>query len=161
MAGKEVVYDNSELKKLLATFDSYNRDLTTEAKNIIYPTMREVMPGSTKGYSSEKIYFIIFNTHEYSRQHIKYWCDLWTLEKNEKLMSTASVRKYKDVCKAVSDALLEADRLGVKLIKKKEEGKHYLTDLEQYELNKMQTNNTSVEDLMEYLKSLIDSANTL
>lgn len=156
MAGKEVITNNEKLRKVLATFDNYHKDLTTEAKDLIYKTIKDSMPGSKKGYSSEKIYYLIYHVNEISRASIKYWCDQWSgTHLGEPVMGEASVRKYKDVCKAVAAALLEANTQDIKLIKSKEEDKDYLTDYQQVNVMALIQNGTAIQDLIMHLQELI------
>ncbi|BCQ35277.1 hypothetical protein ERHA55_29480 [Erwinia rhapontici] len=156
MAGKEVITNNEKLRKVLATFDNYHKDLTTEAKDLIYQTIKDAMPGSKKGYSSEKVYYLIYHVNEISRASIKYWCDQWSgIHLGEPIMGVSSVRKYKDVCKAVADALLEANRQGIKLIKSKEEDKDYLTDYQQFNVMALIQNGTAIQDVIMHLQGLI------
>lgn len=156
MAGKEVVTSNDELRSIIATFTSYRHDLTNEAKGIIRNAIDDAMPGSRNTYSGEKIFFLLCRIPEFSRASVKYWCDNWCgTHPGEPIMGDESVRKYKKVCVAVADALLEADKQGVKLIRHKEEGKTYMLDFQQHQLIELVKDGTAIEDMIQYLQSLL------
>lgn len=161
MANKEQIYDNTPFIRIAGEFSNYKNDLTPDAKGIIIDTIKENMKGSSKPYKPERIYYVVFNTLEFSREKVKYWLQHWYAKpQNADTIPPGkeTVRKIKTVAKAVADALVEADRQGVRLFKKKEDGMYYLTPVQQYKLDKMQDEGLSVQEMIKRLQAMIDDS---
>jgi len=158
MANKEKVYSNEAFIRIAGTFSNYKNDLTPEAKKIIVDTIKDNMRGSSKPYKAERIYYVIINTLDFSRDRVRYWLQHWYGKQRDpdaKPVGDETVRKIKTVSRAVANALVEADSQGIRLFKKKEEGMYYLSPVQHYEMDKMQDEGLSAQEMIKRLEAMI------
>ncbi|MGY0162942.1 hypothetical protein [Edwardsiella tarda] len=163
MANKEKIHDNAQFINIAGKFSNYRKDLTHEAKIIIIDTIRSHMKGSRKPYKPERIYYVVFNSLKFSKEIVRYWLQHWFARyDNGKIIlpRIETVRKIKTIAKAVSDALVEADRNGIRIFKRKEEGMHYLTSVQQYEIRRMMSEGLPTQNIIKALQEIIDDVNT-
>ncbi|EPJ5531496.1 hypothetical protein PWK94_005293, partial [Serratia marcescens] len=70
MAGKQQKTDNSKFISIAGNNSKYS-DLTTEGKAIVIDIIGKC--AGKKGYPKEKVYYVLFNCTEISRDRVKYW----------------------------------------------------------------------------------------
>ncbi|UXI41501.1 hypothetical protein N5929_21795 [Enterobacter hormaechei] len=158
MANKARDYDNSKFIKIAASFGDYDNDLTQDAKDIIDAAIASVPMGNGKPYTGFKIYYIVYHLITFSEAHVLKKLHIYqdTYGKIGERVSEATAAKVRRVAKAVSLALIEAHKNGVKLFKVQEEGKHYLSNHQFYEtLAAAQDRGESAEGLIALIQGMI------
>ncbi|WP_281549374.1 hypothetical protein [Kluyvera cryocrescens] len=157
MANKVRDYDNSKFLKIAGTFQNYDKDLTQQARDIIDDTIKGAMKGTSKPYGGFKVYYIIYHTCKFSMDQINRSLDQYQAYHGSDISQgrpgDSTIRKFRTVAKAVSIALVDAHKRGVKLFIKQEEGKHYMDNMTFENLiRKAQHDGASVEDLIVLLQ---------
>lgn len=153
MANKAQIFDNSDFARIAGQFRNYKTDLTLEAKELVIEVIQKTMNGSNSKYSPYKIYSMVYCLTKISKTSVAAWLG----RHSEDIHSDSSIRKHLTVVKAVAKALVEADKAGVKLFKKKEEGHDYMEPSQKYQLDKMYNDGKSIQEMMAYMQSLLEN----
>ncbi|HCX6035167.1 hypothetical protein [Escherichia coli] len=160
MANKTRDYDNTPFIRIAGSFSDYDNDLTKEAKNIIDEAIASVPMGNGKKYTGFKIYYIVFHLITFSTEKVLSKLHLYQdLHQDEFTgrVTEATAVKVRRVATAVSKALVDAYKKGVKLFKVQKDGMYYLSNKQFYEtLANAQDNGASAQDLIVMLQGFID-----
>jgi len=156
MAGKKQTFNNTEFKNIAGNFSSYN-DLTLNGKKIVTEIITKC--SGKKGYPHKKVYYVLFNIYEVNTDAIKYWLDYYSAKyKEDSLPTINTVRKFLTIIKQLSVALVTAHKKGVRLFKAAQDGHHYLTPVDKYEIDKMYDNGASAQEIIAVLQHMIDDS---
>lgn len=155
MAGKKQQKDNSEFLAVAGNFSKYS-DLTQDAKNII----NDVIASSSgkNRYPVKKVYYMLYHCTVIERRKVLYHLQrYWGLhEKDKNPPSDNTARKYVTILNKLADELPKAINSGVKLFKKVEDGKHYITPVQKHEIDTMFNNGASIEDIMKKMQGYME-----
>ncbi|MCS4317837.1 MULTISPECIES: hypothetical protein [Serratia] len=156
MAGKQQKIDNSKLIRIAGNNSKYS-DLTTEGKAIVIDVISKC--AGKKGYPKEKVYFVLFNCTEISRDTVKHWLQYYYGKNSGDSVPTEStVRKFLTITKQISEAMVDANTKGIKLFKISKDGHYYPTTVQKYQIDKMYNNGASAQEMIEELQRMIDDA---
>ncbi|EPA6639113.1 hypothetical protein ACTVPA_09360 [Serratia bockelmannii] len=155
MAGKQQKTDNSKFISIAGNNSKYS-DLTTEGKAIVIDIISKC--AGKKGYPKEKVYYVLFNCTEISRDRVKYWLQYYNgLHRDDSPPSDYTIRKFLTITKQLSVAMVEAHTKGIKLFKTSKAGHYYPTTVQMYQLNKLYNDGASAQELIEVLQNMIDA----
>ncbi|MDH1372022.1 hypothetical protein [Enterobacter kobei] len=156
MAGKKQKFDNSQFTNIAGGFGNYN-DLTTEGKNIVGDIIDKC--AGTKGYPRKKVYYVLYNCHEITRDSVMYWLQyFYGMNKDDSAPNDNTARKFVTITKQLSVAMVKAHNEGVKLFKHQKEGMYYPTPVQKYELDKMYNDGLSAQEMILALQKMIDDS---
>ncbi|MCU7365980.1 hypothetical protein N5E15_05055 [Pantoea stewartii] len=156
MAGKRQNFDNTEFKNIAGNFSSYD-DLTLNGKKIVNEIITKC--SGKKGYPHKKVYYVLFNIFEVNIDTIKYWLDYYSAKyKEDSLPTINTVRKFLTIIKQLSVALVTAHKEGVRLFKAAQDGHYYLTPVDKCEIDKMNDNGASAQEIIAVLQHMIDDS---
>ncbi|MFI7973814.1 hypothetical protein [Serratia marcescens] len=153
MAGKQQKTDNSKFISIAGNNSKYS-DLTTEGKAIVIDIIGKC--AGKKGYPKEKVYYVLFNCTEISRDRVKYWLQYYPSD--DSMPSENTVRKFLTITKQLSEAMVDAHTKGIKLFKNSKDGHYYPTTVQKYQLDKLYNDGGSAQEMIELLQKLIDDA---
>ncbi|MDS0826521.1 MULTISPECIES: hypothetical protein [Serratia] len=153
MAGKQQKTDNSKFISIAGNNSKYS-DLTTEGKAIVIDIISKC--AGKKGYPKEKVYYVLFNCTEISRDRVKYWLQYYPSD--DSMPSENTVRKFLTITKQLSEAMVDAHTKGIKLFKTSKAGHYYPTTVQKYQLDKLYSNGGSAQEMIEVLQKMIDDA---
>lgn len=153
MAGKQQKTDNSKFISIAGNNSKYS-DLTTEGKAIVIDIIGKC--AGKKGYPKEKVYYVLFNCTEISRDRVKYWLQYYSSD--DSMPSENTVRKFLTITKQLSEAMVDAHTKGIKLFKTSKAGHYYPTTVQKYQLDKLYNDGASAQELIEVLQKMIDDA---
>ncbi len=147
-------YDNNQLRAILQTTDS--RKVTKEARDLIIATIAEAMPSSKYKYAWQPIFYILSHADTITLRTVKYYLDDYRTNPNvsEKLLHAESVKVYKKVCIAVSEALIANYAEGLEVVRTKEPEGQQMTDEQWKHLAGMKYNKRSIDEMIQYLLSI-------
>ncbi|MER2939278.1 MULTISPECIES: hypothetical protein [Serratia] len=152
MAGKQQKTDNSKFISIAGNNSKYS-DLTTEGKAIVIDIIGKC--AGKKGYPKEKVYYVLFNCTEISRDRVKYWLQYYPSD--DSMPSENTVRKFLTITKQLSEAMVDAHTKGIKLFKTSKAGHYYPTTVQKYQLDKLYNDGASAQELIEALQNMIDA----
>lgn len=152
MAGKQQKTDNSKFISIAGNNSKYS-DLTTEGKAIVIDIIDKC--AGKKGYPKEKVYYVLFNCTEISRDRVKYWLQYYPSD--DSMPSENTVRKFLTITKQLSEAMVDAHTKGIKLFKTSKAGHYYPTTVQKYQLDKLYNDGASAQELIEALQNMIDA----
>ncbi|HGM5577261.1 TPA: hypothetical protein ACKP8B_004118 [Serratia marcescens] len=152
MAGKQQKTDNSKFISIAGNNSKYS-DLTTEGKAIVIDIIGKC--AGKKGYPKEKVYYVLFNCTEISRDRVKYWLQYYPSD--DSLPTENTVRKFLTITKQLSEAMVDAHSRGIKLFKTSKNGHYYPTTVQKYQLDKLYNDGASAQELIEALQNMIDA----
>ncbi|QUY50337.1 hypothetical protein JK621_09405 [Serratia plymuthica] len=156
MAGKQQKTDNSKFISIAGNNHKYS-DLTTEGKSIVIDVISKC--AGKKGYPKEKVYFVLFNCTEISRDRVKYWLQYYYGKTSGDSAPTEdTVRKFLTITKQLSAAMVDAHTKGVKLFKNSKDGHCYLTPVQKYRIDKIYNDGGSAEEMIVLIQKMIDDA---
>ncbi|WP_413504117.1 hypothetical protein [Serratia grimesii] len=156
MAGKQQKIDNSKFIRIAGNNTKYS-DLTTEGKSIVIDIINKC--AGKKGYPKQKVYFVLFNCTEISRDNVKYWLQFYYGKTSGDSVPTENtVRKFLTITKQLSAALVDANTKGIKLFKNSKDGHYYPTTVQKYQIDKLYNDGGSAQELIEVLQRMIDDA---
>jgi hypothetical protein len=156
MAGKQQKTDNSKFISIAGNNNKYS-DLTTEGKAIVMDIINKC--AGKKGYPKQKVYFVLFNCTEISRDTVKYWLQTYYGKTSGDSVPTENtVRKFLTITKQLSAALVDANTKGIKLFKTSKDGHYYPTKIQKYQIDKLYNDGGSAQELIEVLQRMIDDA---
>ncbi|MEN4047055.1 hypothetical protein P9A10_00285 [Serratia marcescens] len=153
MAGKQQKTDNSKFISIAGNNSKYS-DLTTEGKTIVIDIIDKC--AGKKGYPKEKVYYVLFNCTEISRDRVKYWLQYYP--SGDSIPSENTVRKFLTITKQLSEAMVDAHTKGIKLFKTSKAGHYYPTTVQKCQLDKLYSNGGSAQEMIEVLQKMIDDA---
>ncbi|MBH2758655.1 hypothetical protein [Serratia ureilytica] len=152
MAGKQQKTDNSKFISIAGNNSKYS-DLTTEGKAIVIDIIGKC--AGKKGYPKEKVYYVLFNCTEISRDRVKYWLQYYPSD--DSMPSENTVRKFLTITKQLSEAMVDAHTKGIKLFKTSKAGHYCPTTVQKYQLDKLYNDGASAQELIEALQNMIDA----
>ncbi|MBB1583217.1 hypothetical protein [Serratia sp. OS31] len=156
MAGKQQKTDNSKFISIAGNNSKYS-DLTTEGKAIVIDIINKC--AGKKGYQKEKVYYVLFNCTEISRDRVKYWLQYYYGKTSGDSAPTEdTVRKFLTITKQLSASLVIANTKGIKLFKTSKDGHYYPTTVQKYQIDKLYNDGGSAQELIEVLQRMIDDA---
>lgn len=156
MAGKQQKTDNSKFISIAGNNSKYS-DLTTEGKAIVIDIIGKC--AGDKGYPKEKVYYVLFNCTEISRDRVKYWLQYYYGKiSGDSPPTEHTVRKFLTITKQLSAAMVDAHTKGIKLFKNSKDGHYYPTTVQKYQLDKLYNDGGSAQEMIELLQKLIDDA---
>ncbi|HED1423563.1 TPA: hypothetical protein R4S80_000308 [Klebsiella michiganensis] len=156
MSGKQQKTDNSQFLKIAGNFRKYS-DLTQDGKNIVQEVISKC--ACAKKYPAKKVYYVLYNCTEISRDRIMFWLQRYYAEhKDEALPNDNTARKFLTMAKQLSKELVDAHNKGVKIYKAAQDGMYYLTPVQKYEIDKMYNNGLSAQEIIIALQKIIDDS---